>query len=583
MLHTDEQTPSRPGGEGGSGPSESPGPPAVGGTARRLGPIELACDPQCYRHWQVGIDGEVATLTLLVDPDGGLAEDYQLKLNSYDLSVDIELHDVLQRLRFGHPEVRVLVVTSGLDKVFCAGANIQMLAGATHEHKVNFCKFTNETRLALEQAGETSGLRSLGALNGVAAGGGYELALACEEILLVDDHASTVSLPEVPLLGVLPGTGGLTRLVDKRHVRRDLADVVCTRAEGLRAAQALAWGLVDGVAPPSGFAEEVRARARAAAARSDRPGGPGVELGALERRVEADSVRYRHLRVELDRPGGAAHLRLAGPAPGEASSPGDLLVAGDRSWVLAACRELDDAICHLRFNEPELGTWVLHTEGDPAPVLALEEGLGAHAEHWLVRELRAYWARTLKRLDVSARSLVALVEPGSCFAGTLAELALCADRSFMLDGDSEDGPAPVLVLTPVNDGGLPMGNGLSRLASRFHGREEQLAAARGRVGDPLPAGEAAALGLVTSTPDELDWHDEVRLCLEERAAFSPDALSGLEANLRFVGPETLETKIFARLSAWQNWIFLRPNASGPDGALRRYGTGGRPSYDRKRV
>jgi benzoyl-CoA-dihydrodiol lyase len=570
------------------------GTDAVGGGAptgshggRLLGPIDFRRQPSGYRHLTFTCDGPVATVTLSVDPSGGLADDYELKLNSYDLSVDIELYDVVQRLRFEHPEVGAVIVTGGLDKVFCAGANIQMLAGSSHDHKVNFCKFTNETRLGIEDAAEVSGQRWLAALNGTAAGGGYELALACDEIVLVDDRASTVSLPEVPLLGVLPGTGGLTRLVDKRGVRRDLADVFCTRAEGLRGAQAVEWGLVDSVAPPTAFAAHLAERAAALAARTDRPGGPGIELRPLLRTVTEDGLEYRFLRVEFDRPLGAAHFRIRGPERDEPATTDELITAGDGAWVLGLCRELDDAVLHLRCNEGALGTWVLHTEGDSDCVLAVDSALDRDGDHWLVREIRAFWKRTLKRLDTSARTIVALIEPGSCFAGTLAELALVADRSFMLDLSAADDPGPAgpptLTLNACNDGSYPMGNGLSRLQSRFWGDEQGLATVRDHLGKPLAAADCAELGLVTFAPDDLDWDDEVRLALEERSSFSPDALTGLEANLRFVGPETLETKIFARLSAWQNWIFLRPNASGPEGALRRYGTGSRPSYDRKRV
>ncbi|HET6963300.1 MAG TPA: 2,3-epoxybenzoyl-CoA dihydrolase [Acidimicrobiales bacterium] len=548
-------------------------------------PVDFRCERDGYRHWRVEVEGPVATVTLAVDPEGGLRPDYELKLNSYDLSVDIELYDIVQRLRFEHPEVGAVVVTGGLDRVFCAGANIQMLAGSSHEHKVNFCKFTNETRLGIEDAGSVSGQKWIAALNGTAAGGGYELALACDEIILVDDRSSTVSLPEVPLLGVLPGTGGLTRVVDKRHVRRDLADVFATRAEGVRGQQAVTWKLVDSIAAPSGFADLVRRRASEVAAGTPRPEGPGVTLGRLERTEDDASVRYSALTLELDRSSSVAHFRISGPAGPQPASSDDLVAAGDRAWILRLCRELDDAILHLRLNETAMGTWVFHTTGDHDAVLAVEETLERNASHWLVREIRAYWKRTLKRLDTSSRTLVALVEPGSCFTGTLAELVLASDRSFMLDGEPEDEDlaAPCLVLTGANDGAYPMGNGLSRLETRYWGHPGELTAARGVLGKPLLAQECADLGLVTFTPDDLDWDDEVRLALEERASFSPDALTGLEANLRFVGPETMETKIFGRLSAWQNWIFLRPNASGPDGALRRYGTGSRPSYDRKRV
>jgi benzoyl-CoA-dihydrodiol lyase len=551
----------------------------------RVGEVLFERDPASYQHWNVAIEGAVATVTLLVEPTGTTFEGYELKLNSYDLDVDIELYDVTQRLRFEHPEVGAVILTGGLDRVFCAGANIQMLAAATHAHKVNFCKFTNETRLAIEDSSAASGLWWIAALNGTAAGGGYELALACNEIVLVDDRSTAVSLPEVPLLGVLPGTGGLTRLVEKRHVRRDLADLFSTRAEGMRGEPARAWGLVDSVAPPSGFAQHVRTRADTAVSRRSRPeDAAGVELTPLDCDKSDDALRYRYLAVELDRSIGVAHLRTAGPARGEPATADELVEAGDRSWLLGLCREFDDAVLHLRFNEPAIGTWVLHSDGDIDALVDAEEVLDRAPEHWLVREIRSYWKRTLKRFDVSARTLVALIESASCFAGTLAELVLGADRSFMFDGEDDDGPPPPsLVLTTGNDGAYPMGNGLSRLETRFLGHPAELAAVRDRIGKRLSAAECAELGLVTVTLDELDWDDEIRLALEERAAFSPDALTGLEANLRFAGPETMETKIFGRLSAWQNWIFLRPNASGPGGALRSYGTGSRPAYDRKRV
>jgi len=565
-------------------------------------PISFDRQPDAYRHWRLSFDGPVATVTMAVRPDGGLRPDYELKLNTYDLDVDIELHDVVQRLRFEHPEVRAVVLTGGLDKVFCAGANIQMLAGSSHHLKVNFCKFTNETRTGMEDASHHSGQVWLAALNGTAAGGGYELALACEEIILVDDRSSAVSLPEVPLLGVLPGTGGLTRVVDKRGVRRDRADVFATRSEGLKGQQAVEWGLVDAVAPPSRFATVVHDRAVARAAASTRPeGATGVAFSPLSRVDDGDGVRYPHVQVGVDRDLGVAHLTVHGPPTPVPADIDELEAAGDRFWALAVCRELDDAALRLRFNEPELGTWVLHTEGDLSAVLAVDALLREHADHWLVREIRLFWARTLRRLDLSARSLVSLIVPGSCFGGTLAELALVADRSFMLDGPPEtalegpsgtspDGPSgtsgpgeALLVLTDLNDGWYPMANGLSRLQARFWGSPADLAATRLWFGKELAAGQAAELGLVTYAPDDLDFADEVRLALEERASFSPDALTGMEANLRFVGPETMETKIFARLSAWQNWIFQRPNATGPDGALRRFGTGSRPAYDRTRT
>jgi benzoyl-CoA-dihydrodiol lyase len=547
--------------------------------------IAFESDPRSYRHWQLEIAAPMATVTMAVDASGGLRDGYELKLNSYDLAVDIELYDIVQRLRFEHPEVKVVVVTSGLDKVFCAGANIQMLAASSHDHKVNFCKFTNETRNAIEDAAATSAQSWLAAINGTAAGGGYELALACDEIILVDDRSTTVSLPEVPLLGVLPGTGGLTRLVDKRHVRRDLADVFATRSEGVRGQQAVDWGLVDSIAPKTTFADHVAARAQSRADRSDRPGGRGISLERLDRHPSSGGVRYSTVEVTYDRELGAAAIVVRGPVGEQPTTPDQIEAAGSSYWPLAACRELEDAVLHLRFNEPELGTWILRTEGDPAAVLAVDEVLCEHRGHWLIREITAFWKRSLKRLDVSARTLVALIEAGSCFAGTLAELALAADQSFILDGQvaDRDLPAPVLVLSEVNDGLHPMANGLSRLASRHWGHPDRLDAARSAFGKELLAAECLDLGLVTFARDDIDWDDEVRLMLEERAAFSPDALNGLEASLRFVGPETTETKIFGRLSAWQNWIFLRPNASGPEGALRRYGTGSRPVYDHRRV
>jgi benzoyl-CoA-dihydrodiol lyase len=548
--------------------------------------ITFERDPGDYRHWQVDIDGPVATVTMRVTPDAGLRTDYELKLNSYDLAVDIELYDITQRLRFEHPEVKAVVVTGGLDKVFCAGANIQMLATSSHGHKVDFCKFTNETRNGIEDATAHSGQTWIAAVNGTAAGGGYELALACDEIVLVDDRSSAVSLPEVPLLAVLPGTGGLTRVVDKRKVRRDLADVFSTRTEGAKGRQAVEWGLVDVVAPRSRFDEVVRERALARAAASARPDdATGVRLDPLRVETTADGLGYDHVTVTIDRALRAAHVTVAAPSGDQPATPADLTSAGAGAWLVAAARQLDDALLRLRFNEHDIGTWVLHTAGAPDAVAAAEEVLRTHADDWLVNEIRLYWARTLRRLDLSARTLVALIEPGSCFAGLLAELALAADRSLMLDGDDPDGAAPpaALRLTDANDGWFPMANGMGRLATRFWGRDAELAAALAEIGKDLLATDAAAAGLVTFTPDDLDWDDEVRLTLEERASFSPDALTGMEANLRFPGPETMETKIFARLTAWQNWIFQRPNAVGPEGALARFGTGSRPSFDRART
>jgi benzoyl-CoA-dihydrodiol lyase len=551
-----------------------------------VGPIAFTTDPSHYRHWELTVDGPIAILTLRVSPDGGIGGGYELKLNSYDLGVDIELYDASQRLRFEHPGVKAVIVTGGMDRVFCSGANIQMLAGATHGHKVNFCKFTNETRCAIEDATEHSGQTWIAAVNGTAAGGGYELALACDEIVLVDDRSSAVSLPEVPLLAVLPGTGGLTRLVDKRHVRRDLADVFATRAEGIKGQQAVDWGLVDAVVPRSRFEDAVRERAAARAQRSARPdGGAGVTLTALDVDGDSDSMRYGSVHVTIDRQLGVAHLAVRAPGDDEPRSVDALLEAGAEAWVIAAARQLDDAILRLRFNEAEIGIWVLHTEGDPAAVDAVEELLDEGAAHWLVNEVLRYWTRVLKRLDLSARTIVALIDPGSCFAGLLAELALVADRSFMLDGPDPAGAfaEATLRLTAANDGWFPMANGLSRLDTRFWGRAGELEDVRSRLGKELHAAEAVALGLVTVAPDDIDWDEEIRLNLEERASFSPDALTGMEANLRFAGPETMETKIFARLTAWQNWVFQRPNAVGPDGALRRFGTGARPVYDKARV
>jgi benzoyl-CoA-dihydrodiol lyase len=549
--------------------------------------VDFDTHPSAYRHWRLDVDGERATLTLDVDERGGIAEGYELKLNSYDLGVDIELRDAVQRLRFEHPQVRAVVVTSGKDKVFSAGANIPMLAQSTHPWKVNFCKFTNETRSAIEDA-SASGQTWIAALNGSAAGGGYEIALACDEILLVDDGSSTVALPEVPLLGVLPGTGGLTRLVDKRHVRRDLADVFATKAEGVRGRTAVDWGLVDAVVPPRLFAEAVQARVAAAVARGHRPAAPaGVPLPALDRQVEPDAIGYPHVHCALDRADRAATIVVSGPD----SIPSDvdtLHAQGAAAWPLAVARELDDLVLRLRMNELEIGSWLLKTVGDPDTVVGYDAFLDRHPDDWLVGAIRLTLRRVFTRLDYSARSLLAVIEPGSCFAGTLAELALLADRGYQLDGlrepDERRGLAPAtLTLTGANLGWYPMGNGLSRLQSRFWGRDEALDLARKLAGTPLAATDAAAAGLVTFAPDELDWDDEVRLAVEERASFNPDALTGMEANHRFAGPETVETKIFGRLSGWQNWIFQRPNAAGPEGALQRYGTGRRPVYDRKRV
>jgi len=555
--------------------------------------VDFQVDPARYRHWRLSISGPVATLAMDVAEDGGLVLGYELKLNSYDLGVDIELYDAVQRLRFEHPEVRVVVLTSGRDKIFCAGANIKMLAGASHSWKVNFCKFTNETRNGIEDATAHSGQTWLAALNGTASGGGYELALACDHIMLVDDRSSVVSLPELPLLGVLPGTGGLTRVTDKRHVRRDIADYFSTRPEGVGGRKAMQWGLVDEVVPRPSWDEAVAARAAELARRSARPAGAeaGVALAPLDKARDADRISYRFVKARLDRDAGAVEITVLGPDTAAPADAAGLRELGADSWPLAMTRELDDLILDLRTNEPELGTWVLRTAGDPDLVLGYDDLLLAGTGDWLVNEIAHYYKRTLKRLDVTSRSLIALIEPGSCFAGSLLELALAADRSFMLSGvfEAEEGtgaagPVPaMIVIGPANLGALPMGNGLSRLATRFCGDEAGLAAATGQAGKPLDAAAAAELGLVTFAPDDIDWADEIRLAMEERASFSPDALTGLEANYRFAGPETMETKIFGRLTAWQNWIFNRPNAAGPDGALRRYGTGQRADFDRKRV
>jgi benzoyl-CoA-dihydrodiol lyase len=565
--------------------TEGPAPVAEAGATTE---VSFDTSPERYKHWTLAVDGEIATLTLDVAEDGGIVPGYELKMNSYDLGVDIELHDAVQRIRFEHPEVRAVVVTSAKERMFCAGANIKMLAASPHSWKVNFCKFTNETRNGFEDASAHSGLPFLAAVNGAAAGGGYELALACDQILLVDDNSSAVSLPEVPLLGVLPGTGGLTRVVDKRGVRRDLADIFSTTAEGIRGQRAVQWRLVDGVARARDFAAEVARRAAELAGTSNRPGAGarGVELTALRREVDGDTVRYEHVRVVLDRQSGTATVTVLGPA-GVPASVEELHEQGDTAWLLAATRQLDDAILRLRTNELEIGTWLLRTEGDPATVAAHDEFLLGHRDDWLVNETIGFYRRTMKRLDTTSRSLFALIEPGSCFVGTLAEIALAADRQYMLEGqfeeDEEPQPPAVIRLDAFNTGLLPMSNELSRLQVRFLGSTDELAAAEAAVGRDLLAADAAELGLVTATPDDIDWDDEIRLLVEERASFSPDALTGMEANLRFAGRETAETKVFGRLTAWQNWIFQRPNAAGPEGALRRYGTGRRADYDRKRV
>ncbi len=549
-------------------------------------PIDFRTEPARYRHWKIDVDGEVAFLVMDVDPAGGLSGDYELKLNSYDLAVDIELNDAVQRLRFEHPEVRAVVIKSGKDNVFCAGANIRMLGRASHGHKVNFCKFTNETRLAIEDASEHSRQIYLAAVNGSCAGGGYELALAADHIMLVDDRRSTVALPETPLLAVLPGTGGLTRVTDKRKVRRDLADVFCTTEEGVRGQKAVEWRLVDEVVTKSRWDDAVRARAKQLAARSDRPrDGKGVTLSPLERRSENGAIAYSHVRLEIERERGVAGIIVRGPAQAAPASPDAAQALGASFWPLAIARELEDAILNLRFNEPKLGVLVLRTEGDGEAVLDHDRFLAAQQDHWLMREIRHYLKRVFKRLDVTARSLIALIEPGSCFAGSLAELAFAADRSLMLIGtrEGDNRPPAAVALGPANFGLYPMGNALTRLATRFLGEPQSLERAKQKIGTPLEAEAAEALGLVTAAIEDFDWDDELRVMIEERTSFSPDALSAMEANLRFAGPETMETKIFGRLSAWQNWIFQRANAVGAEGALKRYGSGIQPSFDRERT
>jgi benzoyl-CoA-dihydrodiol lyase len=566
--------------------------------------VEFRTSLAMYRHWRLAIDGPVATLAMDVDEQGGLVPGYELKLNSYDLGVDIELYDAVQRLRFEHPEVKAVVMTSGKEKIFCAGANIRMLAASAHSWKVNFCKFTNETRNGIEDATDNSGQAYLAALNGTASGGGYELALACDRILLVDDRSSVVSLPELPLLGVLPGTGGLTRVVDKRHVRRDLADYFSTKSEGIGGKKAVTWKLVDEVVPRARWQEVVSERVRDSASSSTRlPGGAAIALTNLEKTRTDSDVSYAHVSATLDRDRAVAEITVTGPSADAPASMDGVYAEGAACWPLAVARELDDLILDLRTNEAEIGTWVFRTTGDASRVLAFDELLLANYDtDWLAREIVLYWKRTLKRLDVTSRSLIALIEPGSCFAGSLLELALAADRSYMLFGVFEDIDATVLPNTglpntglpntgapaaitvgPANLGPLPMGNGLTRTATRFLGDADGLAAVEKSVLSPLEAEAAEKLGLVTFVPDDIDWDEEVRIAVEERASFSPDALTGLEANYRFAGPETIETKIFGRLTAWQNWIFYRPNASGPDGALRAYGTGKRADFDRKRV
>ena len=553
--------------------------------------IDFQTDPSKYRHWKLEVDGDVATLLMDVDEKGTLFEGYELKLNSYDLGVDIELADAIERLRFEHPQVKVILLRSGKPRVFCAGANIRMLAGATHAHKVNFCKFTNETRNGLEDASEASGLSTICVINGTAAGGGYELALAADHIMLIDDGSSAVSLPELPLLAVLPGTGGLTRVTDKRKVRRDRADVFCTTEEGIKGKRAVEWRLVDEVVPGSKLEEAVAQRAKDFAAKSSRAAGAnggalkGIALGPLKRERSADGVEYGAVSVEFQRGARLATITLRGPDAPPPASADAMVEQGAGFWPLQLARELDDAILDIRANEFDIAVVLFKSSGDPAQVLAYDQFLDANKEHWLAREIRSLWKRTLKRVDLTSRSLVALVEPGSCFAGTLAELVFASDRSYMLIGKlaGDNKPPATLALAQVNFGVFPMCNGLSRLASRFLADPADVDKAKAAIGKMLDAEAAQDLGLVTFALDDIDWEDEIRVFLEERASFSADGLTGLEANLRFGGPETMESKIFARLTAWQNWIFQRPNAVGEEGALKRYGTGQKPTFDTRRV
>jgi len=549
--------------------------------------INFQTDPSKYRHWRVEYDGPVANLFMDVDEDGGLFDGYQLKLNSYDLGVDIELSDIVQRMRFEHPEVRVVVMQSGKDKVFCAGANIRMLGGAEHAHKVNFCKFTNETRNTFEAAEADSGQKYIAAVKGACAGGGYELALACNHIMLTDDSTSSVALPEVPLLAVLPGTGGLTRVTDKRKVRRDLADIFCSTEEGVKGKRAVDWRLVDEVVPNSRFEETVQERAREfAAAAPQAEGVKGITLGPIERSFAEDgSITYSLVEVTLDRKGRTATITLHGP---EVAAPKDMAAfqaEGDQAYLLRLARELDDAILHLRLNEKELGLLVFRSQGDPERFEAHEKLILENRDHWLANEVTQFWKRLLKRVDVTSRSMAALVEHGSCFTGILAELLWAVDRSYMMEDEFEgdNRPMAVVTMTEANFGAFPMGNGLTRLETRFLGEPDALEAAKSHLGEPLEAEAANDLGLVTVCLDDIDWEDEIRIFMEERASFSPDAMTGMEANLRFAGPETMETRIFGRLTAWQNWIFNRPNAVGPNGALQRYGSGLRGEYDMDRV
>ncbi len=550
----------------------------------RLDPVDYRTEPANYRHWKLRFDGSVATLLADFDENAGLRPGYKLKLNSYDLGVDIELNDAVNRIRFEHPEVRAVVVTSARERVFCSGANIFMLGVSSHAWKVNFCKFTNETRNGLEDSSRDGGLKFLAAVNGSCAGGGYELALACDEILLVDDRSSAVSLPEVPLLGVLPGTGGLTRLTDKRHVRHDLADVFCATSEGVRGQKAVDWRLVDAIAKPAQFAAKVQERALALAALSDRPDSArGVELTPIDRVAEADGLRYAHVSVAIDRAARTATFTVKGPTSPQPSDIAGILAAGAKWYPLKLARELEDAILSMRTNELEIGVWLIKTRGDLAAALAMDVTLEALKTHWLVRETIGYLRRTFSRLDVTSRSLFALVDEGSCFAGSLLELALACDRIYHLSLPGEAARSPKIAVAKANLGDYPMATGQSRLGRRFYDQKPALAAVAAKIGQPLDANAALALGLATSSPDDIDWTDEVRLAIEERVSMSPDALSAMEANLRFNGPETMFTRIFGRLTVWQNWIFQRPNAVGEKGALKVYGKGEKAAFDWNRV
>ncbi len=546
--------------------------------------VDYRTDPSQYRHWTLGVDGVVARLTLDIAEDGGLRPGYKLKLNSYDLGVDIELHDALNRIRFEYPQVQAVVVTSGKDRIFCSGANIFMLGLSSHAWKVNFCKFTNETRNGLEDSSRHEGIKFLAAVNGACAGGGYELALACDEIVLVDDRSSSVSLPEVPLLGVLPGTGGLTRVTDKRKVRHDLADIFCTSVEGVRGQRAVDWRLVDAIAKPAAFAEAVQTRAASLGAAGGRATAPrGIALPRVERQDKPDAMVYEHVTVQIDRTRRTATLTVKAPQGAQPTDIAGIEAAGAAWWPLAMGRQLDDAILNLRTNELDIGTWLLKAEGDAAAVLRADQLLLEYRAHWLARATLGLLRRTVARLDVSSRSLFALIEPGSCFAGMLAELAFAADRAYMLALPDDPAKAPRIVLDEFNFGLLPLVTDQSRLQRRFYEESAPLEAARAAAGRPLDADEALGLGLVTMAPDDIDWDDEIRIAIEERAAMSPDALTGLEANLRFASKETMATRVFGRLSAWQNWIFQRPNAVGDKGALKVYGKGEKSQFDLNRV